>query len=47
MRKFKILDTVTGLYSTGGCKPDWTKEGKAWNSMGQVKCPSIEPEIYK
>jgi hypothetical protein len=35
---FKIKDTTTGLYSTGGSHPKWTKLGKSWNTRGQVIC---------
>lgn len=33
---FKIQDTATGLYSTGGCKPKWTREGKNWKTRAQL-----------
>ena len=36
MKLYKILDTATGLYSTGGVKPRWTKNGKTWSIRGQV-----------
>jgi len=35
---FKIKDLTTGLYSTGGSRPKWTKLGKTWNTRGQVIC---------
>ena len=34
MQQFKIMDTNTGLFSTGGYKPTWTEKGKTWNTMG-------------
>lgn len=34
---FAILDTKTGLFSTGGYEPQWTKQGKVWNSIGSLK----------
>ena len=34
---FKIRDSKTGLFSTGGCEPRWTKTGKSWSTEGQVK----------
>jgi hypothetical protein len=33
---FKIRDTKTGLFSTGGYCPSWTKTGKAWTSKQQI-----------
>jgi len=35
---YKIKDTNTGLFSTGGMSPRWTKNGKVWNSIGSLKC---------
>lgn len=37
MKVYKIKDTATGLYSTGGCEPKWTKNGKTWSTKGYVK----------
>jgi hypothetical protein len=34
---YKILDTKTGLYSTGGTRIEFTKNGKAWTSTGNIK----------
>lgn len=34
---YKIQDTATGLYSTGGYDPKWTRDGKSWKTMGQLK----------
>jgi len=34
---YKIRDTATGLFSTGGIRPKWTKCGKTWSSVGSVK----------
>jgi len=36
MQQFKILDTNTGLFSTGGYEPNWTEKGKTWNTIGLV-----------
>jgi hypothetical protein len=37
MKVFKIRDKNTGLFSTGGCQPDFNKEGKTWMSIGHIK----------
>jgi hypothetical protein len=34
---YKIRDKRTGLYSTGGYSPNWTKKGKTWTNIGHVK----------
>lgn len=34
---YKIKDKDTGLYSTGGMEPSWTKRGKTWNQINFVK----------
>lgn len=34
---YKIRDKNTGLFSTGGVSPKWTKKGKVWTSEGHVK----------
>lgn len=36
MIKFKIRDTVTGLYSHGGYTPTWSSRGKSWDTIGSV-----------
>lgn len=36
LKVFKILDTQTGLYSTGGYTPSWTDEGKTYRTKAQV-----------
>lgn len=36
MKLYKILDTATGLYSSGGVDPKWTKVGKTWSVRSQV-----------
>ena len=38
---FKIRDRETGLYSTGGYHPRWTKAGKVWRGSS---CPLSELE---
>lgn len=35
---YKIKDTNTGLYSTGGSNPRWTKKGKTWSARNHVTC---------
>lgn len=37
LKVFKIKDSITGLFSTGGCDPSWTKRGKTWNGINHVK----------
>ena len=34
---FKIRHIGTGLFSTGGTEPRWTKRGKTWATLGYVK----------
>ena len=34
---YKIRDRKTGLYSRGGVNPQWSKQGKTWNSLGALK----------
>ncbi len=34
---YKVQDTNTGLYSTGGYEPSWTRDGKSWKTLGQLK----------
>ena len=34
---FKIRNRATGLFSTGGTTPGFTKNGKSWSSMGALK----------
>lgn len=33
---FKIRSKTTGLFSTGGGTPGWSKKGKTWNMRGHV-----------
>jgi hypothetical protein len=33
---YKIQDTSTKLYSTGGYQPNWTKDGKTWKTKAQL-----------
>ncbi len=37
MKVYKVRDRETGLFSTGGTYPSWTKNGKAWPSRGALK----------
>ena len=37
MRIYKIRHKETGLFSTGGTTPRWTKRGKIWTSNGSVR----------
>lgn len=34
---YKITDPETGLFSTGGSDPKWTKKGKIWRTLGALK----------
>jgi hypothetical protein len=36
MQIYKIRNKTTGLYSTGGSYPSFSKKGKAWNARGHV-----------
>ena len=36
-RIFKIRNIDTGLYSTGGMWPRWTKTGKTWSGTGPLR----------
>lgn len=36
MKYYKIRNKKTGLYSTGGKFPDWTKNGKSWSTLGHI-----------
>lgn len=33
---YKIRDTLTGLFSSGGARPAFNKKGKMWNGAGPV-----------
>lgn len=35
---YKIRNTITGKYSTGGKNPSFTKNGKMFVNMGAVNC---------
>lgn len=35
-RFFKIRNTVTGLYSSGGHSPSWSEKGKEWSKRGHA-----------
>lgn len=37
MNAFKIKDSKTGKFSTGGASPNWTKNGKVWGSISHLK----------
>ncbi len=37
LKVFKIKDSETGLFSTGGYSPNWTKRGKTWSQINHVK----------
>lgn len=37
MSAFKIRDLATGLFSTGGSMPRWSKRGKVWSNIGHIK----------
>lgn len=34
---FKIINTETGEFSSGGTRPTWKKKGKTWSTLGAVK----------
>ena len=34
---YKIRNVKTGLYSTGGLYPRWTKAGKTWSGIGPLR----------
>lgn len=36
-RLFKIRHRDTGLYSTGGQWPSWTRAGKTWSNLGTLR----------
>lgn len=36
MKLYKIRNKETGLYSTGGSIPRWTKVGKSWNNLAHL-----------
>lgn len=37
-----------GLFSTGGCRPRWTKNGKTWTNLGHLKnhLNITDPGVY-
>lgn len=37
MKFYRLRDMATGLYSTGGHSPRWTKQGKVWRNLGSLK----------
>lgn len=37
MRVYKIRNTATGLFSSGGGRPRWVKSGKIWHKPGHVR----------
>lgn len=37
MKSYKIYNPATGLYSKGGMRNDWTKQGKTWSHAGLKK----------
>lgn len=37
IKAYKIQDKVTGLFSTGGMSPKWTKRGKTWSQLNHIK----------
>lgn len=34
---YKIRDTETGLYSGGGARPHFSRNGKSWTSTGPIR----------
>lgn len=54
MKVFKIRDKKTGLFSTGGMRPKFTKQGKVWQKLGyvhshiqQLKDEYTPADVYK
>lgn len=37
LKAYKIINETTGLFSTGGLLPRWTKRGKTWSQINHVK----------
>ncbi len=37
MKLYRIIHTQTGLFSLGGYKPRWGKQGKVWTGKGKIK----------
>ena len=37
MKVYKIRDKETGLFSTGGLSPTWSRTGKVWQRIGHVR----------
>lgn len=37
MKVYKVQDMQTGLFSTGGYRPNWTKNGKIFSRLSTVK----------
>jgi len=36
MKMYKIRDIKTGLFSSGGMYPSWSKNGKIWSTLGKM-----------
>lgn len=43
------IQSPEGLFSTGGCRPKWTKGGKTWTSLAHLKnhLNIMEEGVYK
>lgn len=37
IKVYKIKDSLTGKFSTGGLSPKWTNRGKTWSQFNHVK----------
>lgn len=37
LKVYKIRDLKTGLFSSGGSYPTWSKNGKIWTTLGKCK----------
>jgi len=37
MKKIFKIRNKEGLYSTGGIRPEWTKNGKSYNGINHIK----------
>lgn len=44
---YKILNTETGLYSSGGSTPSFKKTGKTWTTIGALKNHLALVEDYR
>lgn len=43
---FKIRHKITGMFSSGGAYPKWSRKGKTWSSYGHVM-QHLRPHMEK